>query len=147
MATRATINLLLPDGKVRGIYSHWDGYPSRVGKLLQENYNTLEKVHALLDEGDVSILGPAIGTKHPFEDGAKLCEEQSTFYRRDRGETKVGARVFGAVNQIDRQSYNYLFCTADAKAATEFTDGEWFVLRGNGLEPVAEAVKRELAGR
>ena len=44
MGTRSTIGLEYPDGTVRGIYCHWDGYPDNNGKILVEHYTTPEKI-------------------------------------------------------------------------------------------------------
>ena len=57
MSTRSRIGMLMPDGKVKSIYCHWDGYPEGVGRKLQKYYTTPEKVEELLSLGDISSLG------------------------------------------------------------------------------------------
>lgn len=57
MSTRALIAKELKNGKYKTIYCHSDGYPKGVGKTLLTEYNTEEKLDALLDLGDLSILG------------------------------------------------------------------------------------------
>ena len=42
MATNSRISFERPDGTVRSIYCHWDGYPEGVGAALQANFNTYE---------------------------------------------------------------------------------------------------------
>ena len=54
MATRSRIGLELPDGSILSAYSHWDGYPEWMGRILQTHYNTKEKVAELIDGGDMS---------------------------------------------------------------------------------------------
>ena len=54
MATRSRIGVLLSDGSVLSAYSHWDGYPSGVGKILKEHYNSYDKITELIDGGDMS---------------------------------------------------------------------------------------------
>lgn len=47
----------MPDGKVKSIYCHWDGYPEGVGRKLQRSYTDPKKVEELLSLGDISSLG------------------------------------------------------------------------------------------
>jgi hypothetical protein len=72
MATRSRIAIENQDGTVTSIYCHFDGYIDGVGKILQENYNTREKMEQLIDLGDISSLGKTI--------------EETVAYHRDRGE-------------------------------------------------------------
>ena len=66
----------------KGVYCHWDGHLSNNGKLLLENYNTLEKVKELISLGFISSLNTTI--------------ENCVFYNRDRDEDFVnyGFSVF-----------------------------------------------------
>lgn len=57
MSTNAMIYAKQADGKVKGIYLHWDGYPAWAGKHLLQGYNTKEKVNELVSLGDLSSLG------------------------------------------------------------------------------------------
>ena len=54
MATRSRIGLELSDGSILSAYSHWDGYPEWMGRILRTHYNTKEKVAELIDGGDMS---------------------------------------------------------------------------------------------
>jgi hypothetical protein len=72
MATRSRIAIENQDGTVTSIYCHFDGYIDGVGKTLQENYNTREKMEQLIALGDISSLGKTI--------------EETVAYHRDRGE-------------------------------------------------------------
>lgn len=87
MGTRSFIGEQRPDGTVRAVYCHWDGYPSYVGKMLRDAYTESAKVSALLDLGDLSSLGPEPGERHDFND--RSHPEWCTAYGRDRGETGV----------------------------------------------------------
>jgi len=60
MATRSNIAIANQDGTVSSIYCHHDGYIDGVGKVLQENYNTREKMEQLIALGDISSLGETI---------------------------------------------------------------------------------------
>lgn len=54
MATRSRIGIELADGSILSAYSHWDGYPEWMGRILHTHYNTKEKVAELIDGGDMS---------------------------------------------------------------------------------------------
>ena len=127
MATRSTIAILREDGTVAKVYSHWDGYLEHNGKILVENYDTAEKVEALIAGGDISSLGEVVGERHPFDtyDKSKLTAEDlalaeraqaegwTLYYGRDRGETGVEAKVYKDLETYEREAqfeeYNYLF--------------------------------------
>lgn len=94
MSTNATISRLLEDGTVLTIYSHWDGYPEGVGRVLVESYNTEAQVQDLVAQGDVSVLDDTIG--------------DSEFYR-DRGEDNTEAENFELYDIEDCEEYNYLW--------------------------------------
>ena len=79
MATRSRIGLLLSDGSVLSAYSHWDGYPSGVGKILKEHYNSFEKISELIDGGDMSHPY----TEYTWTDAKRSPQPQ---YYSERGE-------------------------------------------------------------
>ena len=114
MSTRSIIASVMPDGEYRAVYCHFDGHPDHNGRILQENYDTQEKVDALLDLGDLSVLAPSVECPegHSYKDPVKgFC----IAYRRDRGEDaeRVKAEVFVLANSIlksDRgQEFTYLW--------------------------------------
>ena len=49
MATRSLIGINLDNGITKIIYCHWDGYPSGVGQMLVENYNTPAAITDLME--------------------------------------------------------------------------------------------------
>ena len=84
MSTNSTIGI---EKQTKRIYCHWDGYPSYMLPILNEHYNTVEKIKELIDLGAISMLAPKIkpseNSKHSFntpEDGVVIA------YHRDRGE-------------------------------------------------------------
>ena len=88
MATRSTLRMRLPSGECSKVsYCHWDGQPSNMLPLLNENYNTIEKVKELLALGNLSYLAkrvkPDEGEEHSFE---KPSPDVTVAYHRDRGE-------------------------------------------------------------
>lgn len=129
MATRSTIAIELPNGKIKAVYCHWDGYLSYNGKILQKHYTTADKVLKLVSKGAISSLGEVIGRKHPFDqfsinkddpDYAKKLaaidkaqkSNYTKFYARDRGE-KLQVNTYkdfdDYADNLDGQEYDYLF--------------------------------------
>ena len=57
MSTNAMIYKKMQDNSVKGIYLHWDGYPSWAGDKLINHYTTEDKVQRLIELGAISVLG------------------------------------------------------------------------------------------
>lgn len=72
MSTRASIARVTEQGEIKSIYSHSDGYPSYLGKILANNYSSVETLEAMFELGDVSFLAATLDT--------------SRFYNSWRGE-------------------------------------------------------------
>lgn len=122
MATRSRIGIKRPDGTVKSIYCHFDGYPEGVGKVLLENYQSEEKITQLISLGDLSSLGAEIGEKTDFmnpKDG------QCVAYMRDRGEEGCGA-----ICEFTESSYTKPDKLIDYKYL--WKDGSWFINRNKG---------------
>lgn len=115
MSTRCRIGLLLPDGKVKSVYCHSDGYPEGVGAVLKRCYNDRAEIEKLLEGGDISRLGEYYDEKearakwadykHPYE---------GTKYYKDRGEdtpARIDESVWEFKQNIGRtgEDYTYLF--------------------------------------
>ena len=82
MSTRSLI--AIKEGtSYRSIYCHSDGYPSHVGRILQEHYTDDDKIKKLIALGGLSVLDREIGTKHGF---GERPEGECTVYNRDRGD-------------------------------------------------------------
>jgi hypothetical protein len=116
MATTGTFALERADGTVAMVYSHWDNYLECNGLLLQEHYNTVLAVQALIDLGDISSLGSELGEAHAFDEYFNTEDPRSNWtkaYGRDRGETNIEARIFDSYahycRDAEMQEYNYLF--------------------------------------
>jgi len=101
MATRSAIGYKTPEGKVRAVYCHWDGYVAGVGHTLVEHYQAAYKIAQLVELGDISILDANIGKKINFDDReAQRDNEQCLFYGRDRGESNVETKEFDTVGDF-----------------------------------------------
>lgn len=136
MATRSTISMEFPDGTFKQVYCHYDGYLDHNGAILAQHYTNADKIAELIALGDLSMLGPEIGSKRPFDNPHKygtdafnefneLYRNQCLFYGRDRGETDIQARVFKSKQDFEdncqHEEYDYVF-----------RKGEWFVSDDSG---------------
>jgi len=128
MGTRARIGVKTSEG-IKSIYLHWDGYPSHAGTILQEHYNDADKVQQLIEMGDMSILAPEIGVKHPFSSldcgmTTKEYEDQfgnmCVFYGRDRGETRTEAK-----DSVGEYSFKLVADNCGAEYWYLFENGNW----------------------
>jgi hypothetical protein len=54
MGTRSRIGIQLQDESIVSVYCHYDGYPAFNGRVLRDNYDTVEKVKELIDGGNMS---------------------------------------------------------------------------------------------
>lgn len=128
---------------VTGIYCHFDGYLSHVGRLLATHYTAPEKIEALMALGCLSSLGAELGEAHDFNAPPKgVCNA----YGRDGGERDVAAREYPSRDAFACEEFNYLF-----------SDGQWFVLEPSlgaplgistrAWEPLSEAVAQNHRAR
>ena len=117
MATRSHIGKKLADGTVKYIYCHYDGYPKHNGKILKEHYTNEAKIDALLELGDISILGPEIGEQQDFNRRETHNPNWCLAYGRDRGETNIKASICHEIVFAD-QEYNYLWENGEWKCFT-----------------------------
>jgi len=82
MATRSAIGYLQPSGSVRAVYCHWDGYPSHQLPILEEFYDTLDKVKALIKPGSMSCLR----TAQTWSDESR---DPQPLYHHERGDLGI----------------------------------------------------------
>lgn len=92
MSTPSFIGVLCKEGIIKFVYCHSDGYPSYLGKMLLEHYNTPELATALVDLGSLSMvrerLAPDEGETHRFDKPVRHGPKGgiTTAYHRDRGD-------------------------------------------------------------
>ena len=61
MGTRSRIGIELKDNSILSVYCHYDGYPAFNGRILRDNFDTVEKVRNLIDGGDMSCTWTNVG--------------------------------------------------------------------------------------
>ena len=130
MATRSTIAMEQPDGRVMQIYCHWDGYLDHNGRILLENYQDRAKVLALMLLGDISSLREDIGMAHSFDDRYADSDPRSRWcvsYGRDRGESGTDVKVFKSfqdyVDNHQYEEYEYIFRSDDQWYVSGYNTG------------------------
>ena len=109
MSTRAMIGMRMPDGGVRAVYCHHDGYPTGVGAILGGWYKTPEQVESLLTLGDLSALGTNLVI-------------DTIAYHRDQGEAFTPPRRYRNVN-----GYQKTRCILGADYLYLYDNGRWLL--------------------
>ena len=99
MATRSRIAIENQDGSVTSIYCHWDGHINSNGVILNDNYNTTDKVNELIALGDLSSLDVTI--------------DRTVAYARDNGED-LNQKPFSNVEDLFEDGFSsgieYIYC-------------------------------------
>jgi hypothetical protein len=126
MATRSRIAIENQDGSVTSVYCHWDGHIETNGVILNNNYNTKDKVEELIALGNLSSLDKTL--------------ETTVAYARDRGEDSHQA-TYSNVEELFEDGFGdiveYVYC---------FTkDGIWLVgtLESNNVAVLSEVIEEE----
>jgi hypothetical protein len=138
MSTRSRIAFKREDGLISSIYCHSDGYPKHNGKILQENYQDVNKIKQLIVLGSLSILGPEIGDIQDFNNPKD--RNWCLFYGRDRGEKNTEHHNHKTVEElIDAASSSW------GEYVYLFEDGEWKVCDLHGSKeftPLKEVLEK-----
>jgi hypothetical protein len=103
MSTRAAIGYAVGE-EIHTIYSHFDGYPKHVGKILQEHYASADKAEQL-------VHGPQI--RNFDHDGTCVRFSDGTPHGSDHDSHEVNGSIEEAIEGYD---YLYLF---------DFTNLQW----------------------
>jgi hypothetical protein len=126
MATRSRIAIENQDGSVTSVYCHWDGHIETNGVILNNNYNTKDKVVELIELGSLSSLDKTI--------------ETTTSHHRDCGDDLIQT-PFSNVEELFEDGFSsgveYVYC---------FTkDGIWLVNEygSNQVQVLSEVLEEE----
>ena len=113
MGTRSRIGIELADSSILSVYSHYDGYPAFNGRVLRDNYDTVEKVKELIDGGNMSCTWTNAGW------GNETLPETGALYYTMRGESLEdnAPRLDKDMEEFfsDGEEYSYIF-----------RNGNWF---------------------
>lgn len=128
MATRSRIGIELPNGHVRSVYCHWDGYPEHNGRILNTHYTQREDVEQLIAGGDISSLR----TRQTWESNDR--EPQPLYYTERGEELEIEEGTFHSFSSGHSfEEYVYLFTLND----------EWKVYIPGSI-PVSEGMMPEV---
>ena len=107
MATRSRIGLELADGSILSAYSHWDGYPEWMGRILRTHYNTKEKVAELIDGGDMT----SPWTEDRWNSETKAQEYGPQYYsqRGDNCPPRLDSTLIDYLLHENNEEFAYLF--------------------------------------
>jgi len=109
MGTRSRIGIQLKDDSILSVYCHWDGYPSFNGRVLNEFYNTPEKVADLINGGNISSLHTNSGWKN------ETLPETGPQYYTSRGESikdnepRIDSSLKSYTNKNMGEEYHYVY--------------------------------------
>lgn len=144
MSTRSFIGLEKPDGSIKCVYCHFDGYPAHHGPILLLAYPTADKLDELLDLGDMSILGNIPGL---IQDFSHPQPGYTLYHGRDRGDEGTAARICrDREAMLDIAAHNggeaaFLFSSAGQWL---FQSVNWRLPRPAAFMPLKEATIADL---
>lgn len=124
MSTNAAIGLTMPDGTIKAVHLHWDGYIAHgAGETLAEHYTDRKKVEKLILLGFLSSLGaevdPNPNLRHTWSNPQP---DVTVAYHRDRNDPLVPA-----IKVMDKESFPEQAKGLWAEYAYLFEDGRWLV--------------------
>jgi hypothetical protein len=126
MATRSRIAIENQDGSVISVYCHWDGHIETNGVILNQYYNTKEKVEELIALCNLSSLDKTL--------------ETTVAYARDRGEDSHQA-TYSNVEELFEDGFGdiveYIYCFTKS--------GQWLVgtLESDDMVILSEVIEEE----
>jgi hypothetical protein len=126
----------------KGVYCHFDGYPSNIGAMLEQYYQDPEKIKNLIKLGNLVFLDeelePEAGVKHSFYHRAKGV---TVAFHRDRGDAY---KFYAAHNDkfffevLGRNDFDYVYLY-------DMQKNEWFVTYQYGSFEYFKPLKEVLA--
>ena len=109
MGTRSRIGIQLKDNSVLSVYCHYDGYPEFNGRVLRDNYDTVEKVRQLIDGGDMSCTWTNAGWNN------ETLPESGPLHYTARGESlesnapRYDESIFDFLDKKNNEEYAYIW--------------------------------------
>lgn len=121
MSTRSFIGIEYPDGKIKGVYCHFDGDIYHNGMILYDYYKNIDKITKLINLGSLSSLGVDIGIQVDFNNNNINNYEQCIAYHRDRSE-ELCIETYENRAEIRSNDSDYEFIYLFSK-----TENKWLV--------------------
>ena len=124
MGTRSRIGIQLKDNSVLSVYCHYDGYPEFNGRVLRDNYDTIEKVRNLIDGGDMSCTWTNAGWNN------ETLPKSGPLYYTMRNETlesnapRYDESIFDFLDKKNNEEYAYIWTV----------NNEWKCVKMNEFE-------------
>jgi len=128
MATRALIGYI-ENGVLTSTYNHYDGYPSNLGKALENFYNTPEKAKEIANKGYVSYIDPKTG-------------EIEANNKQAPGKVKLSTNFLDAMDEIAEEIDSY---GGDYGYIWDNSKGEWITIENEGIGEMSQELEMELA--
>ena len=101
MSTRSYVGFQDKDtGKIRAIYTHYDGYPDRVLPILNNHFTTAKKVEAIVERGQARWLD---------------VPSEMEFYA-EFGDEDIMIKEWDSLEAVDSAGMDYTYI---------LVDGEW----------------------
>jgi len=131
MATRALIGYLDTDGdiKLTTTYNHYDGYPSNLGKALENFFNSDTLAKDLANYGYVSYIDPKTGD---IEANNKQAP----------GKVKLSTNFLDAMDEIAEEIDSY---GGDYGYIWDNSKGEWITIENEGIGEMSQDLEMQLA--
>jgi len=109
MGTRSRIGIQLKDDSILSVYCHYDGYPSFNGRVLRDEYDTVEKVKELIDGGDMSCVWTNAGWNN------ETLPKMGPLYYTMRNESlesnapRYDESIFDFLDKKNNEEYAYIW--------------------------------------
>ena len=131
MATRALIGYLDTNGdtKLTTTYNHYDGYPSNLGKGLENFYDNDAKAEEIANVGYISYLDPETGKWNAQNKQKPEVDQLPDDFNEAMMEIAAIVDSFGA-------DYGYIW---------DNENEEWITVKNTGIRGMAENLEMQLA--
>jgi len=109
MGTRSRIGIQLKDDSILSVYCHYDGYPEFNGRVLRDEYDTVEKVKELIDGGDMSCVWTNAGWNN------ETLPKMGPLYYTMRNESlesnapRYDESIFDFLDKKNNEEYAYIW--------------------------------------
>ena len=152
MSTNAMIGF--SNGGVKAVYSHWDGYPKEMGRILAKFFPTRKDAEALVQGGDLSAICNKTGkiTYYSQFPGQKILEQDYDVVQDAQDYNEVAPFEYYDVDDFGNVKYT------DSKGNAWYPEkyienieylyvhmkGQWFV-SDNGIDwlPIEDQIAYE----